>query len=148
MNWNAKDIEMFLKEKEYIDTAVIVLMPVTFDTNMKRAAEQGEFINLFSMHVEKQFKGRVVILPSFTYVNTPEDEVERLESWIEKALNGGFSHVFCLTSDNRWQAISEKLERLYFIPSIPLEHLEEQYKHSVMEEQLKTFIPKLIKGWQ
>jgi len=29
MNWNGKDVELYLKEKQFIDTAIVPLIPVS-----------------------------------------------------------------------------------------------------------------------
>ncbi|MBO0994763.1 YpiF family protein [Bacillus sp. SD088] len=148
MKWNVKDVELFIREKEYVDTALIPLLPVDFGANMKRAAEQGEFIQLLSMHLERQFKGRLVLLPSVTYLQEPEAEGEILSSWRVQAKEGGFSHVFFLTADKRWNSLGEEeLGSFFYVPSIPLEHMEEKYKHAAMDDQLKSLIPKMIKNW-
>lgn len=148
LKWNVKDIELFIREKEYVDTALIPVLPVEFESNMKRAAEQGEFIQLLSMHLERQFKGRLVLFPAFTYLRESEAEWDLLSSWRTRAKEGGFAHVFFLTADKRWSSLGEeKLGSFFYVPSIPLEHMEEKYKHAAMEDQLKTLIPKMIKNW-
>ncbi|KRG12504.1 YpiF family protein [Lederbergia galactosidilytica] len=148
MKWNVKDIEIFLQEKEYVDTALIPLIPVEFNSHMKRAAEQGEFIQRLSIHLEKQFKGRIVLLPSFAYIREPEDEWNLLSKWRVQAKECGFSHVFFLTADKRWNKLEEEgIGSLFYVPSIPLEHMEEKYQYAAMEDQLKSLIPKMIKSW-
>lgn len=138
-----------MTEREYIDTAVIPLVPVVLGDGIKRAAEQGEFIQLLSLHLERQFKGRTLILPSFSYMKEPNENIEALESWTMHAKEAGFSYVFYLTSDPRWQSIQDECKgTLIHIPSIPLEHMDEQHKHTVMENQLKTLIEKIVQAWQ
>ncbi|MBS4176571.1 YpiF family protein [Lederbergia citrea] len=147
MNWNAKDVQVYLEEREYIDTIVIPLLPVAFDDSMKRAAEQGEFTQLLSLHLERQFKGRMLVLPPYTYMEEPAN-IE-LDKWEAKAKESGFSHVFFLTSDKRWKTVSEERKgTIFYVPSIPLEHMDEQYKQSVMEDQLKNLMSDIIRGWQ
>lgn len=149
MNWNSKDIQIFSVEREYIDTAVIPLMPVALGEGIKRAAEQGEFIQLLSLHLERQFKGRTLILPPFTYMKEPQEEMEELRTWTTNAKETGFSYVFYLTSDPRWQSIKDECKgALIYIPSIPLEHMDDQYKHSIMEKQLKSLIDDIVQAWQ
>ena len=48
MNWNVKDIEVFETEKEYIDTAVIPVVPIDFSPEIKTSAAQTEFISIFT----------------------------------------------------------------------------------------------------
>jgi len=149
LNWTSKDIHIFDGEREYIDTAVIPLMPVVLGEGIKRAAEQGEFIQLLSVHLERQFKGRTLLLPHFTYIEEPKKEIEKIENWTDKATEAGFTYIFYLTSDPRWQSLNKDLKgTLIYIPSIPLEHMDEHYKHSVMDNQLKNLIGEIIKAWQ
>ncbi|MBS4194494.1 YpiF family protein [Lederbergia citri] len=149
MNWTAKDVHVYTTEREYIDTAIIPLMPVILDGGIKRAAEQGEFIQLLSMHLERQFRGRTLMLPPFAYVKDPKEIIEELESWSNKANQAGFSYVFYLTSDSKWQSLNESCNgTLIYMPSIPLEHMDEQHKHSVIDNQLKSLIGEIINAWQ
>ena len=64
--------------KEYVDTAVIPLIPVSFgDENETSAASMSEFITLLSTLLERQFTGRILLLPPFTYL-TEDDYENRL----------------------------------------------------------------------
>ncbi|MBS4217313.1 YpiF family protein [Bacillus sp. FJAT-49711] len=149
MNWSSKDITLFNAEREYIDTAVIPLMHVALDDGIKRAAEQGEFIQLLSVHLERQFKGRILVLPPFTYFKEPDYKRDELIDWSKRAKEAGFSYVFYLTSDPKWKALNKDLlGSLIYIPSIPLENMDEHYKHSVIDNQLKSLIEDIIKAWQ
>ncbi|MBW8349079.1 YpiF family protein [Bacillus sp. IITD106] len=149
MNWTAKDVHVYTTEREYIDTAIIPLMPVILDGGIKRAAEQGEFIQLLSIHLERQFRGRTLILPPFAYVKDPNEIIEELDSWTNNAKQAGFSYVFYLTSDPKWKPLNEACNgTLIYLPSIPLEHMDEQHKHSVIDNQLKGLIGEIINAWQ
>ncbi|MCP3738742.1 YpiF family protein [Rossellomorea sp. BNER] len=151
MNWNAKDIEMYLKEKQYIDTAVVPLLPVDFDDGMKRAAAQGEFITLLTSHLEHQFKGRILLYPPFTYLkeNSGSSDAERLLNWTNRIKENETKYVFYLTSDSDWKKQGDTIEdSLIWIPSIPLENLDEQYKHSIMEDQVKQLLNVIVQKWQ
>ncbi|RIW33140.1 DUF2487 family protein [Bacillus salacetis] len=151
MNWNSKEADLYLKEKKFIDTAVIPLLPVGFEQDMRTFAAQGEFISLLSMHLEHQFKGRLMLFPAFTYLNTEEKTIaeKRLDDWKSAMKNAGFKYVFFLTSDSDWRFSSEELERsLMWLPSIPLDNMDEKYKHSIMEDQVKQLLNVIVKKWQ
>ncbi|MGG1631300.1 YpiF family protein [Rossellomorea sp. NRS-1567] len=151
MNWNVKDIEVFESEKEYIDTAVIPIVPVDFGKDIKVSAAQSEFISLLTFHLERQFKGRMIMPPPFTYSmsTSRESEVSRLTQWAGELSAGGVKHTFFLTSDSEWKKVEEELnDRLIWVPSIPLEHLDEQYKHSIMEDQVKQLLNVIVQKWQ
>ncbi|MGM0845952.1 MAG: YpiF family protein [Bacillota bacterium] len=151
MNWNGKEVETYMKEKKYIDTAIIPLLPVGFQEEMKSFAAQGEFISLLSMHLEHQFKGRLMLFPPFTYLNSEEkgSAEKRLEEWREAMIDSGFQYVFFLTSDSDWRFSSELLQRsLMWLPSIPLDNMDEKYKHSIMDDQVKQLLNVIVKKWQ
>ncbi|OJH18671.1 hypothetical protein BLX88_10700 [Bacillus obstructivus] len=150
MKWNGNDIETYLKEKQFIDTAVVPLLPIAIGSEMKQAASQGEFIELLSLHLERQFKGRLLLFPAFTYLNTLEDhkKMDMLQNWEVKLKESGFSHIFYLTSDISWREQDKTEGKLIWIPSVPLEHMEEQYKHSILEDQVKQLINIIVQQWQ
>lgn len=151
MNWNGKEVELYLKEKKYIDTAIIPLLPVGLEEDMKTFAAQGEFISLLSMHLEHQFKGRLMLFPAFTYLKTEDkgSAEKRLDDWKAAMKETGFQYVFFLTSDSDWRFTDEELERsLMWLPSIPLDNLDEKYKHSIMEDQVKQLLNVIVKKWQ
>ncbi|HEY4552764.1 MAG TPA: YpiF family protein [Bacillaceae bacterium] len=151
MNWNAKDIDLYLKERLYVDTAVIPLLPITFGEGMKQTAEQAEFIQLLALHLERQFKGRMLFIPPFTYLDTMEgaQKAETLDKWTEEARSSGFSTVFLLTSDSGWKPLESKVKgSLLWLPSVPFEHMEDQYKHSIIESQVKQLLAEIVRHWQ
>ncbi|NQD66283.1 YpiF family protein [Bacillus haikouensis] len=150
MNWNVKDIEVFETEKEYIDTAVIPMIPIDFIKNIKSSAAQTEFISLLTFHLERQFKGRMIITPPFTYLmGSNEGNVGEVREWDARMKESGVKHVFFLTSDSDWKKTEEAFnDQLIWIPSIPLEHLDEQYKHSIMEDQVKQLLNVIVQKWQ
>lgn len=151
MEWKAKDIEVYLQEKDYIDTAVVPLVPITLGDNMKQIVEKGEFIQLLSLHLERQFKGRMLFLPAFTYLSDSEESerTQRLQKWEQKIKENGFKYTFFLTSDPSWRNMDQfAKESLIFIPSIPLEHMDNQYKQTIMDDQVKELMKGIVKGWQ
>ncbi|MGG3913635.1 YpiF family protein [Rossellomorea vietnamensis] len=151
MNWNVKDIEVFEAEKAYVDTAVIPVVPIDFGKDIRVSAAQSEFINLLTLHLERQFKGRMMMTPSFTYrmSSSEEREVSELSQWAGELIESGVKHVFFLTSDSRWKKVEDKVgEGLIWVPSIPLENLDDQYKHSIMEDQVKQLLNVIVQKWQ
>jgi Protein of unknown function (DUF2487) len=150
MNWNVKDIEVFETEKEYIDTAVIPIVPIDFFREIKTSAAQSEFISLLTFHLERQFKGRMIMTPAFTYLlGSTEEKTGELLEWDRRLKDSGVEYVFFLTSDSNWKKSEQQLnDQLIWVPSIPLEHLDEQYKHSIMEDQVKQLLNVIVQKWQ
>ncbi|MGV3465791.1 MAG: YpiF family protein [Heyndrickxia sp.] len=151
MHWNGKDVELYLKEKQFIDTAIIPLIPVSLGENLKHSASQGEFINLLTLHLERQFRGRMLLLPPLTYLSETEDTAKfnLLHEWEGKIKESDFSHVFYITSDSFWREKNETFsDDVIWLPSIPLENMEEQFKHSILEDQVKQLINIIVQKWQ
>ncbi|MFC4322666.1 YpiF family protein [Litchfieldia salsa] len=151
MKWTTKDIDLYLKSKEYVDTAIVPLLPVTFDNNLKKTVEIGEFTTVLSQEIERQFKGRVVLFPSFTYSETEgiESSLSRLSSWSDESLTSGFKHLIFITSDTTWKQHEESLKgSLISIPTLPLEHLDDRLKQSMLQDQMKGLITIFMRIWQ
>ncbi len=151
MNWTLQDIEVFMKEKQFIDTAIIPLSGLDFGVGMKQSVNQSEFLTLLSFHLERQFRGRMLIIPPFTYLQSEgvRDKVDYLLNWNEVLRENGTKYIFYLTCDSQWKSEEDKLgDQLIWVPSIPLEHLDENYKHSIMEDQVKQLLNILVQRWQ
>jgi len=90
MKWVTKDMDVYIQAKEYVDTAVIPLIPVSLEGNLKNTVSMGEFITILSNEVERQFKGRIILFPAFTYSNGEELEMAkvRLNQWTSDLSSG------------------------------------------------------------
>ncbi len=151
MKWSPQDVDVYLKSKEYVDTAVIPLFPVAFEGEMKQAAAMTEFISILTGQLERQFRGRLMLLPGFSYMKTKDDEklIEDLKFWEKQLLENGFSHVFYLTSDPVWNSLQNRLSgSVIWLPSIPMEMMEEKAKISIIESQVKQMITLFTQKWQ
>lgn len=151
MNWNGKDTELFQQQKEYIDTVIVPLIPISFEPDMKQTASQYEFIQLLTMLLEKQFKGRMLLVPPVSYMKkqSGEEKVAAINEWANEFDRAGFKHTFLFTSDSDWKLVEEQIEgTLIWVPSVPLEHMEDSYKYSLIEEQAKQFVNIIVQKWQ
>lgn len=151
MKWMTKDVDMFLKERDYVDTALIPMIPLNFEENVKSAAAMAEYISALAGEMERQFKGRLMLLPSFAYLQSTDVQGYKNEvvKWTDHLRDQGFSHVFLMTSDSAWRKVEEELENtLLWLPALPLENLDDEYKRQVVQEQVKQLIPLFIEKWQ
>ncbi|MGD7045427.1 YpiF family protein [Jeotgalibacillus proteolyticus] len=150
MLWNAKEIGLYLKEKAYIDTVIVPMIPLSFSDRTRQEAEQAEFITLLTSLLEKQFKGRMLLVPPFTYLSGQgKGEAEKLQEWIKELEANEFEHVFCLTSDSEWKEYEQELGgKLIWMPSIPLEHMEEKYKRKIIDDQVNQLVKLIVQKWQ
>ncbi|MGC4376302.1 YpiF family protein [Fictibacillus sp. Mic-4] len=152
MKWESRDFEVYDQSKEYVDTALVPLLPVSFNDKMKNAVGMGEYVDLLSKEIERQLHGRVLLLPPFTYLKSKESEVsvELLGEW-STALEdeAAFKHIFFLTSDVDWKKIEHTMKQtLLWLPAIPLESMDESYKEEMIREQVKQLMTVIFNEWQ
>ncbi|NWQ39799.1 YpiF family protein [Bacillus sp. EB106-08-02-XG196] len=150
MKWVSKDIETYLTAKEYVDTAVIPLYSVSFGNEMKQSASSAEFITLLTSYLERQFTGRLLLLPPFTYLKSdkPEDIIKQMKKWEENIKRNEFKHIFYITSESDWKIYEKELAgSLIWLPSLPLEHLNDQQKISMIESQVKQLLSLFTQKW-
>ena len=151
MKWTTEDILSFVNERKYVDTAILPLIPVNFHDGIKESAAMNEFMTIITAELERQFKGRVLLLPSFTYLNEEEiaSHTKPLIRWLASLKESGMKYIFLMTSDSKWKQMEEELnEEIVWLPLIPLENLDVTYKKEVITEQIKQLIPLFMNKWQ
>jgi hypothetical protein len=151
MRWVSKDIDQYYREKEYIDTIVIPLIPVTWKSEIKSTVESGEFTVKITEELEKQLKGRIVQFPPFTYLKSenPEQKLQRLQVWKEELLQSGMEYIFYLTSDVQWKNNENLLGgSLIWLPSIPMQHMDFKYEQEIVSSQMKQILEIVTNKWQ
>jgi hypothetical protein len=151
MKWIPQDIDVFLKSKEYIDTAVIPLVSIGFGDDMKQSASMSEFITLLVNHLERQFTGRILLFPPFTYlkIENQEKKLNDIQSWTESVKMCGIRHIFYITSDSDWKMVEEKMDSdLLWMPALPLENMEESQKMAMIDSQVKQILTLFTNKWR
>jgi hypothetical protein len=146
MIFNVNDVEQFQAQKQFIDTAVVPLLQLDLsEEGMKQSSSASEYLMTLTTFVEQQFRGRIMLLPPFTYIN--ETKNKELLSILESKLHSaGFNSVIFITCDHSWCEYKDLLEVLW-LPAIPLESMDNNVKQRILEEQLKQIIPVLTKVW-
>ncbi|WP_462412025.1 YpiF family protein [Neobacillus sp. Marseille-QA0830] len=151
MKWNPKDVQTFLAAKEYIDTAVLPLYSISLESGMKQSAEAVEFITLLSSQVERQFAGRLLLLPPLTYLKTESSEItaEQLKKWEVSLAEAGFKYIFYLTADAEWRQQEEKYDGSFiWLPVIPLETMNDGQKMTLVDSQVSQLMPLFTQKWR
>lgn len=146
MNWNAKDLDTYLEQKAYIDTLLVPLLKVeTNADHLKSSASAAEFLMHLSTFMETQFKGRMMVLPPFTY--TQSINLESMSETLREDLQQmDFKHVFYLTTDREWTSVSVHGEVIW-VPSIPLESMDKKLRQTIIEDQLRQVLPVMTEKW-
>lgn len=151
LQWNAKDLASFKEVKEYIDTAIVPLLPISLEADLIQCGSMVEFTSLVSGALQVQFTGRTLSFPPFTYWRQEDFTKKsiRLKQWEQTIQKEGFKHIFYFTSDLEWKLYETgKGSELFVLPTVPLESMEDQYKRSMVEDQVKQFINLIIQKWQ
>ncbi|WP_019154290.1 YpiF family protein [Robertmurraya massiliosenegalensis] len=151
MKWVSNDIDMYLGAKEYVDTVVLPLLPISFGDDIKQSASMTEFISLLNIPLERQFKGRLMMLPGYPYLKSDSDDrrLQLINHWETEFKKYGFKHIFYITSDSDWRSLEEKLEgTLIWLPSLPLESMDDKYRNQILEDQISQLIHLFVKKWQ
>ncbi|MED3834885.1 YpiF family protein [Peribacillus frigoritolerans] len=149
MKWTAKDLDMYMQSKEYVDTVLIPLIPLSFKGQMKQTGSMNEFLTILSLEIEKQMKGRILLLPTFHYLSDEMDKVERLKRWANEVKENNFEHVFFLTSDFEWKKEERELENnLVWIPAVPLEGLEIEQAREMINQQVLQILDIFSYNWK
>ncbi|WP_235991843.1 YpiF family protein [Metabacillus schmidteae] len=148
LKWVSNDVDSYNQAKEYIDTAIVPLMAVSIGSEMKNIVAKGEFITLVSTDLERQLKGRVFLFPSYSYLKKSENVIENLIEW-KTELQQEFKHVFFLTSEDDLKKMkNEHLEgELIWLPTIPLEHMDDNLKRKLLQDQVEQILNILLQSW-
>ncbi|MFL0400915.1 YpiF family protein [Bacillus nitratireducens] len=149
LKWIVKDVEQFEQAREYVDTGIIPLLSISTAKEMKMVVEQGEFIEALSMELEREYKGRVLLLPAFTYlVESQKNEKDRLQEWTNHLQRQGFKHIAYVTSDFSWKEDMQELQGdLFWFPSLSLEQFSDQAKREVIRVHIKNIMVMLEERW-
>lgn len=146
MYFNANDVTSFMAQKEFIDTAIVPLVSIDLTSEkMKQSGAEADFLLSLTSFIEQQFKGRLILLPPFSYSASMKNEElpQQLESQLH---NAGFKHVFFITCDHFWTNIGDVVNVIW-LPAIPLESMDKGVKNSILEDQLRQVIPTFSTKW-
>lgn len=146
MNWTANDMDIYSQQKEYIDTLIIPLLKIeTTPETMKIGASGSEFLMRLTTYIETQFKGRIMLMPPISY--TPSMALERLAEDLSNDTDQmSFKHVFYLTTDSAWTTSNLK-GQVIWLPSIPLESMDDHLRQTIIEDQLRQVLPMMTSKW-
>lgn len=151
MKWIPQDVETYLNAKEYVDTAVIPLYSLAFGDEIKQSARIVEFITLLTSHIERQFTGRILLFPPFTYLKGDQNEVilNNLKNWETNIKKNEFKHIFYITSESEWKLQEQSLIRsIICLPALPLEFMTDSQKISAVDDQTKQLLLLFTQKWR
>jgi hypothetical protein len=117
---------------------------------MKNVVLSGEYVTILSNEFERQFKGRVFLLPPYTYIkDSLEEEIIRFSAWKEDLHEKGFKYVFFLNGDDALDKSDHGLgSSLLKVHPVPLEHVESKIKQQIITDEVQALVPFIIKAWR
>ncbi|MFS0781393.1 YpiF family protein [Bacillus sp. 1P06AnD] len=150
MKWTAKDVELYLNTKEYVDTAIIPLNGIDFQEQAIMSGSMHEYTAIIVQEVERQFKGRVLLLPPLTY-SMEWDEVKKIHfftEWLDTLKKQEIPFIFFITCDTEWKKVSAGMsDHLITVPLLPLDTMEDEYKQDLIGGQVKKVLNTIIDSW-
>jgi hypothetical protein len=150
MKWIPQEVETYLNAKEYVDTAVIPVYSLSFGEEMKQSAAAFEFISLLTGFLERQFTGRILMFPPFTYLKSDSTEkvLSELLKWEETVLQNDFKHIFYITTELDWRMYENRIGgSLIWLPALPLGNMTEPQKIEIVESQVKQLLSIITQKW-
>ncbi|WP_027963367.1 DUF2487 family protein [Halalkalibacillus halophilus] len=153
MKWMYQDVQAFQNAKEYIDTAVIPLVPYTFkgEVDIKKFAFQSEVMNIFMSQIEKQLKGRVFLLPSYYYIKTDslEPHYQQLNETVDHLHNHQFKHVLLFSFDKQWRKFMKDLHgELVWLPAMKEQDLNQVETQQVIQSHIGDIEDLIKEQWK
>ncbi|MDQ0299425.1 hypothetical protein J2S78_001845 [Salibacterium salarium] len=151
MRWSTDDIPSFVKERQYVDTALVPMLPIDFGDGIRQSSAMTEFITVMTAEIERQFRGRMLLVPPFTYLETKDIEEchKEIEQWIQHMKKEQVKHVVMITADPSWKKVEADLdELLVWMPLVPFENMDAEYKKQVISEQIKQLLPLVMDKWK
>lgn len=149
MKWNVQDVELYHQVKEYVDTVLVPLVPISFDDQMKQLATKSFFLSNLSMEIEKKFKGRIFLTPTFYYVNGDQKKADSLQNWVIELKQTNFNHIYFLSFDKSWEKEEENLTGSFLlIPPVSMDNLEMEQIHEMLKQQSCQLIDIFTNKWK
>lgn len=146
MIYKVNDVEQFQAQKQFIDTAIVPLLQLDFsEVGMKQTSSASEYLMSLTTFIEQQFRGRLMLLPPFSYTKLTKSS-ELPISLEAELLESGFKSVIFITCDHEWTQLKDRINVIWLAP-IPLESMDKTVKQRILEDQLKQVIPFLTTAW-
>jgi hypothetical protein len=149
MKWELASIERYIEAKEYIDTALIPLIQVKLEDDLKLSLADSSWVLGVAGSIEEQLTGRVMLFPQMSYTGH-EEEVHIISTLNTYALHieqYGFKNVIFLTHNNSWEAKAEQLiAKILDIPREKPDSLD--FSTGEIKDYAQKIVPRIIGFWK
>ena len=140
MLYNNRDLRVLKDEIEFVDTAIVPFVNVDFDSNLLHHANNLELIQLVTIQLEKQLKGRLMITPSLTAVG---GDSSSLEAYRDQLTEYGFKNVVSLS----FEGLETEGVHNIKMNSIPISDMDNEMKILIINDEVKSVIKQIIGVW-
>ena len=141
MLFNHVDLKELKNNLEYIDTAIIPVSNIDMNHQLLTSCDQNETVQLVGMLAEKQFKGRLLLTPTFF---TSRNQYDHVVSFIQSLKEYGLNNIIILSSDQVELNVDHEL---YKVNTIPMGDLDDDMKRTLIEDEVKQFMKFIIRTW-
>jgi len=141
MLFNHVDLKELKNNLEYIDTAILPVSNIDMNHQLLTSCDQNETVQLVGMLAEKQFKGRLLLTPTFF---TSGNQYDHVVSFIQSLKDYGLNNIIILSSD---QVELNDDHELYKVNTIPMGDLDDDMKRTLIEDEVKQFMKFIIRTW-
>lgn len=139
MLYNFNDIKSLKDQLEFVDTAIIPFVSADIDDQALTHANDIELVQLVTIQLEKQFKGRVFITPALTTVYSDKTVLKQYQ---EQLHDYGFKNVVVLTHLN----LDDEFKSLK-LNQIPLQDMSNDIKFDMVNDEVKKVMKSIISIW-
>lgn len=139
MLFNHQDLKTLQDQLEYIDTAIVPIIPVDYSKYLMEIADHYEMIQYVTMGVEQQFKGRLLVLPPIQVT----DEMTMIDTVESQLMTFGFKNIVFVTP----QKFELDKENVHKINILPLETLDNEMKQEFVQDNIKALMKAIILLW-
>jgi hypothetical protein len=148
MIWIEKDLKQVIENKEFIDTVLVPLTPISFNEQDVKLANQVEDLGILLNELERQYRGRVIVTPPFSYLINESNKVERLNEWGNMFRENGMKNVFFVTCDFEWKGLeTDFTDNIMWIPSLDLASFDMTTQKSIVSKHIEHLITVFSKKW-
>ncbi|UBH12203.1 DUF2487 family protein [Macrococcus armenti] len=139
MLFNHRDLLLLNDQLDYIDTAIVPVIPVDYSQKLLKIADEYEMLQYVTLGTEQQFKGRLLVTPPvqlFDALNPVENVTQQLKQY-------GFKHVVIVCP----QTLNIEAENLHKVTVMPLESMDDNMKQEFIQDNVKALMKCIITIW-
>lgn len=139
MLYNFNDIKSLKDQLEFVDTAIVPFVNADINDEALTHANDIELVQLVTIQLEKQLKGRIFITPPLATVFT---DTSVLQQYREQLYDYGFKNVVILTHLN----IADDFKAIK-LNQIPLQDMSNDIKYDLVNDEVKKVMKSIISIW-